>query len=133
VTAKLADPGRQLPWRKFYGLQLWKDLRAHQLQIEPLCRLCKQRGQITAAVVADHIVDHHGDWNAFRLGPLQSLCEECHERKHNRLGPALRASKAVDDDGLPIDPRHPFNRQRKDRGSIENHAPPSPASPRRTT
>lgn len=41
------------------------------------------------------------DWNAFRLGLLQSLFEECHERKHGRLGPAYRASKAVDDDGFP--------------------------------
>jgi len=87
-------------------------MREHQLRIEPLCRLCDQRGLVVPATVADHIVDHCGDWNQFRLGELQSLCEECHERKHNRLGPALRVSKAVDDNGLPIDPRHPFNKPR---------------------
>lgn len=87
-------------------------MRDYQLRKEPLCAACLKAGQVTPATIADHDPPHKGDWNAFRLGPLQSLCEECHERKHNRLGPALRASKAVDADGYPIDPRHPFNRQR---------------------
>jgi len=29
-------------------------------------------------MVADHVVSHHGDWNAFITDELQSLCGLCH-------------------------------------------------------
>ncbi|MGC2080726.1 MAG: HNH endonuclease [Xanthobacteraceae bacterium] len=110
VPAALADPARTLPWRQWYGLLRWKRRARHQIRAHPLCAECEKQGRITPATIADHHPPHNGDWNAFRLGPLQSLCGVCHERKHNRLGFAQGASKAVDPDGFPIDPRHPFNR-----------------------
>jgi 5-methylcytosine-specific restriction enzyme A len=97
-------------WRTWYGLWRWKKRKEHQLRTEPLCAACLKQGQITGATIADHIESHRGDWNAFCLGPLQSLCDACHERKHGRLGFAERASRAIDADGFPIDPRHRFNR-----------------------
>jgi hypothetical protein len=48
----------------------WARRRAHQLRIEPLCRLCLEAGRVTPATVADHIVPHRGDFTAFRLGEL---------------------------------------------------------------
>lgn len=111
MTAHLSNPAAaKEPRRTWYGLQIWRNRRAHQLRIEPLCQLCLKAGKTTAAVVADHIEDHHGNWNCFRLGELQSLCEACHERKHGRLGPAYRGSKEVDANGFPVDPHHPFNK-----------------------
>ena len=49
--------------------------------------------------------------NAFRLGPVQSLCASCHGRKAlDYQPPSPRHSNAIGADGLPLDPAHPFNR-----------------------
>src|SRR5262249_12406729 len=37
-----------------------------------------EAGRVTPATVADHIESHRGDFNAFRLGQLRSLCADCH-------------------------------------------------------
>jgi hypothetical protein len=71
---------------------------------EPLCARC--RGP---ASIADHEPAHSGDWNKFRLGPLQSLCADCHAAKHGNWKPR-GYDDAIGNDGLPIDPKHPFNR-----------------------
>src|SRR6266404_1730756 len=34
--------------------------QAHQLRIEPLCRLCLEAGRVTPATVADHVTPHRG-------------------------------------------------------------------------
>jgi len=44
--------------------------------IEPLCRLCLEAGRVTLATVADYVVPHRGDFTAFRLGQLRSLCAD---------------------------------------------------------
>jgi 5-methylcytosine-specific restriction enzyme A len=77
------------------------------MQIESLCRQCLADGKVTSASVADHNPPHNGDWNAFRLGPLQSLCADCHGRKRDNDARGYRS--AIGDDGLPIDPDHLFN------------------------
>jgi hypothetical protein len=80
MTAEAANPAA-LPWRQWYTLQRWRRIAKHQLRIEPLCALCLKRGLVTPATIADHDPPHRGDWNAFRLGPLQSLCRDCHAGK----------------------------------------------------
>jgi len=69
------------PWRSWYQLERWRKLRRAQLRREPLCRSCAARGMVTMADIADHIESHHGDWNAFVTGELQSLCSACHAQK----------------------------------------------------
>jgi hypothetical protein len=50
------------------------------LYVEPLCRLCFEQGLIVpATAVADHVQPHKGDFTAFRLGALRSLCKACHD------------------------------------------------------
>jgi 5-methylcytosine-specific restriction protein A len=107
VPARLAHPADR-PWRRFYGLNVWKVRRRHQLQIEPLCRACLAVGEVTAATIADHIVAHGGDWNSFRRGELQSLCKPCHDHKGSAEWRGYRDD--VGADGLRINPRHPLNR-----------------------
>jgi hypothetical protein len=70
--------------------------------------MCRARGIITPATIADHVTPHKGDWNAFSLGPLQSLCETCH---NSRKQAAERRGYTADvgDDGWPLDPKHPSN------------------------
>jgi 5-methylcytosine-specific restriction protein A len=83
----------------------------HQLRIEPLCALCLERNPVTPATIADHHPPHKGDWNAFRLGPLRSLCADCHNRQWAIDARGYRSD--IRDDGFPLDPRHPFNARGK--------------------
>jgi hypothetical protein len=41
--------------------------------VEPFCRKCLEKGVVTPATIADHIIPHRGDWNSFLLGELQSF------------------------------------------------------------
>ena len=109
MTARLANPAAAKdPRRVWYGTQLWKNCRAHQLRVEPLCRICLDEGRVTGATVADHFPAHNGEWNAFVLGPLRSLCAPCHDAlqgfKHKGY------SSAIGVDGFPLDESHPFYR-----------------------
>jgi len=90
---------------RWYCTTGWLRRRAHQLMIEPLCRLCFEQGKIVPATVADHVTPHKGDFTAFRLGALRSLCKACHD--------GLDADNAprhpVREDGSPTDPKHHWN------------------------
>jgi 5-methylcytosine-specific restriction enzyme A len=99
-------PAQTLPWRDWYSLQRWRTRAKHQLRLEPLCALCAEQSRVTPATIADHFPPHKGDYNAFRLGPLRSLCASCHSRSLGDRG----YSNTIDADGFPIDLRHPFNR-----------------------
>ena len=109
MPARIADPARSLPWRNWYGLaERGRRVAIISFRIEPLCASCLERGRLTGATVADHNPPHKGVWNAFRLGPLQSLCADCHNRKWANDANGYR--RDTGDDGFPLDPNHPFNR-----------------------
>jgi 5-methylcytosine-specific restriction enzyme A len=67
-------------WQRWYSTAAWRKRRAHQLTIEPLCRMCLAEGRTTPATVADHVVPHRGNPGLFWQGELQSLCATCHSR-----------------------------------------------------
>jgi hypothetical protein len=90
---------------RWYCTASWQRRRAHQLHVEPLCRLCFEAGRVTPAVVADHVVPHKGDYTSFRLGELRSLCRTCHDALDGSNKPRF----AVNADGSPSDPGHPWN------------------------
>lgn len=73
------------PWRGWYGLKRWKDIRTAQLNAEPLCAMCSDLGVITQATVCDHVTPHKGDAALFWSGPFQSLCRTHHDRDKQRL------------------------------------------------
>jgi hypothetical protein len=102
------DPWRHAPWAAWYETAAWKRRRDYQLRIEPLCRMCNARGVVTPASVADHVTPHHGDYNAFRLGQLQSLCGSCH-RGPKREQELHGFASGCDAQGNPLDPEHPWN------------------------
>jgi len=89
-------------WRSWYQLEVWRKKRRRQLQSFPLCAICLKSGIVTPATIADHILEHKGNWNEFLNGKLQSLCSNCHESgkdfltKHGRPRPIYGA------DGYPI-------------------------------
>jgi 5-methylcytosine-specific restriction protein A len=92
----------------FHGTERWKRKRLAQLRAEPLCRMCKAAGRITAATVADHVEPHRGDAEAFWTGELQSLCTTCHS-SHKQAEEVNGYSSAIGTDGWPVDLRHPAN------------------------
>jgi 5-methylcytosine-specific restriction protein A len=94
------------PCADWYNLQRWKRRSAQQLREHPLCVFCLQRGLVQLATVADHVTPHKGDWMAFLLGPLQSLCASCHSSA-KRTQEVRGYSTEVGLDGYPTDPKHP--------------------------
>jgi 5-methylcytosine-specific restriction enzyme A len=109
MTARLSNPAAAKDPRKtWYGLQLWRNRRAHQLQVEPLCSICQAEGRITGATVADHNPPHKDDYNQFVTGPLRSLCSPCHDALQGFTHKPYRSDVGVD--GFPLDPAHPFYR-----------------------
>jgi 5-methylcytosine-specific restriction enzyme A len=113
MHARNLNPAQTLPWSAWYSLQSWRRRAKHQLQIAPLCVMCLEAGRTTPATIADHHPPHKGDYNKFRLGPLRSLCRDCHQGVWaiDKRG----YSHAVGDDGYPLDPAHPFNSLRSSR------------------
>jgi 5-methylcytosine-specific restriction protein A len=102
---------RPLPeWKRSYHTNRWQKRRTHQLRQHPICELCAQNGLAVAATIADHHPPHRGDMRQFWLGPLRSLCRQCHD------GPARRGwSPDVDPvSGWPLDARHPCYGDDKD-------------------
>jgi hypothetical protein len=90
----------------WYKSAIWLRRREHQLRIQPLCEECLSQGKVEPAQVADHHPPHKNNWQAFRLGPLRSLCLACHDhvaRFHQHHG----YRKDVGLDGWPVDRNHP--------------------------
>ena len=72
------------PWRAWYSLKVWTEIRSHQLAKEPLCRRHLARGETVAATVCNHVEPHRGDWQKFISGPFESLCKACHDSEVQR-------------------------------------------------
>ena len=94
---------RAIPWEgSWYKLERWRRVRRQQLRKEPLCAMCFERGLITAATVADHVVPHRGDWNLFWTGKLQGLCVACHNGDKQSMDRTGRPRVTIGLDGWPI-------------------------------
>jgi len=64
-----------------YGAK-WRKAAKGFLDLNPLCRMCLERGVIRAASVVDHIIPHKGDQRLFwDRGNWQALCETDHNKK----------------------------------------------------
>jgi 5-methylcytosine-specific restriction protein A len=92
---------RESRHKRGYGRQHVR-LRAVLLQQEPLCRLCKAKGRVTAATIADHIVPIAKGGAVHDLSNMQPVCAPCHNDKSLRdQGKRVRPRIAAD--GWPID------------------------------
>jgi 5-methylcytosine-specific restriction enzyme A len=107
-------------WQHLYGSQRWRKASAAFLRRpeNALCRPCKARGLVVASEATDHIVEHRGSERLFwDEDNWQPICWSCHSAKsrhdetERRTGrPRLRSG--CDANGIPIDPRHPWNVER---------------------
>src|SRR5262252_2765953 len=106
VSKVIREDLKRADWRKWYDHRVWRKRRKVQLRQQPFCQLCAAHGEVTVATVVDHVMPHEGDWNRFRLDPVQSLCKPCHDgtkrfEQNRGFDPTIGA------DGMPTDPRHP--------------------------
>lgn len=62
--------------------------------------MCQEQGTVTPATVADHVVPHRGDQEAFWSGALQSLCAEHHDSIKQRDERRGYARPELDEHGL---------------------------------
>lgn len=72
---------KDTPWRRWYGLKRWKDLRWSVL-VDALFQ-CSRCGKIegnTALLVADHKTPHRGRAELFwDRNNLACMCKDCHD------------------------------------------------------
>lgn len=74
------------PWRRWYGLKRWKDMRWSVL-VDALfqCARCGRIEGSTSNLVADHKVPHRGRAELFwDRSNIQCLCKECHDTVKQR-------------------------------------------------
>ena len=69
--------------RRPYDSRRWRAVRKRHLRAEPLCRVCKMRGELTLAVEVDHIVPIKQGGAMWSTSNHQSLCRRCHDDKSN--------------------------------------------------
>ena len=94
----------------------WRKLRASVLRGEPLCRHCQARGLIVVATE----VDHRNGPSDNRLESLQPLCKPCHSKQTMRdMG--HNVYPGCDANGMPIDPSHPWNKEKSP--ATDSHKP----------
>lgn len=67
------------PWRRWYWTARWRRLAASQLAADPICACCLREGRVTPATVAHHVTPHRGDPTLFWEGPIESVCQPCHD------------------------------------------------------
>jgi 5-methylcytosine-specific restriction enzyme A len=81
----------------FYQSKAWRMTRKFYIKDNPLCEMCKRKGQTTAAQMVDHItpISIGGINVALNVANLQSLCNSCHAKKSGQEGIEYR--KAIKD------------------------------------
>lgn len=98
---------RLSPSKRGYGRD-WQALRLRHLASEPLCRMCKAEGRITAATVVDHIVPiEQAPHRRLDASNCQSLCKPHHDSTKQRIEKS--GEFGVDAQGRPLDPLHPWS------------------------
>lgn len=99
--------GRDADARRTLALNTaaWQKLRASVLRDAPLCVHCQRRGLVQPATDVDHVNGDPGDNSRANLQPL---CHSCHSVK-TAADKGKNARQGCDLQGMPLDPRHPWN------------------------
>jgi 5-methylcytosine-specific restriction protein A len=99
----------------------WARLRALVITEQPLCAQCEREGRITPGNEVDHI---DNDASNNERSNLENLCRPCHSRKTNAdMGRSV--SYGCDANGMPLDPNHPWNREKSP--EPQGAEPPAPS------
>lgn len=73
---------------RFYRSTAWRMVRVQALSRDHyLCKDCLEQHRITSAVTIHHIIPIRDDWSKrLDINNCRSLCDACHNRRHNRGG-----------------------------------------------
>jgi len=81
----------ELAKKYVYNTRKWKKLRKYHIQNNPLCAECLKHGMLKSADQVHHITPFIEGKNleqiiflAFDPKNLQSLCHDCHKKKHQK-------------------------------------------------
>lgn len=78
----------------------WMAIRRTVLGADPLCTICRKRGQITLATVVDHKTAlMNGGTN--ELSNLHGLCKPCHNIK-TEVDKGREPKQEIGTDGWPV-------------------------------
>jgi 5-methylcytosine-specific restriction endonuclease McrA len=98
-----------------YCTARWQKIRAAKLRENPLCELCLGLARVEPATVVDHLVAISKGGDPFPpLYALMALCVRCHNTKTRvveQLGREFLV-RGCDVHGMPVDPNHPWNKER---------------------
>ena len=80
VTAREYDKKRStVPWRRWYRLARWSNLRKIVLAEEPYCARCAAEGIVKPSDTVNHIRPHKGDFELFwDRDNLEGVCASHH-------------------------------------------------------
>jgi 5-methylcytosine-specific restriction enzyme A len=85
VERRRDDDSRRGSARQRGYTTAWQKARAAYLAQHPLCLFCEREGEVTAAVVVDHLKAHQGDYGKFwDQNNWQSLCKRHHDGAKQR-------------------------------------------------
>jgi len=70
----------------FYHSKAWRMTRKFYIKDNPLCEMCKRKGETTAAQMVDHIKQISIGGLMLHHSNLQSLCNKCHAKKSSYEG-----------------------------------------------
>lgn len=94
-----------LQYRVWYHTQRWRSVRKAQLDHDPWCELCRQRGIQTRATVCNHMdKEAKRTEEGFFRGPFNSLCKLCHDSDQQRIENGGKPRQAIGVDGWPLTP-----------------------------
>jgi 5-methylcytosine-specific restriction protein A len=97
-----------------YSTRRWQRLRRLKLATHPLCQTCLEQGRVEPATAVDHRVRITAGGDAYpALDQLASLCASCHNAKTRaeQMGQDFMR-KGCDVFGRPLDPAHPWNKEK---------------------
>lgn len=68
----------------FYNSRQWRRLRQYVMQLNPLCKHCKEKDIIKAGQCIDHIIPIRMGGDRLNVKNLQTLCNSCHAVKSGK-------------------------------------------------
>lgn len=90
LTPKKVNRDKEMAQKHVYGTTRWRALRILKLQNNPLCEECLKNDRITPSVEVHHVQRFMSGSSieqikflGFDYSNLLSLCESCHQNKHN--------------------------------------------------
>lgn len=87
---------------RIYDLQRWKaELRPAYLAAHAICQHCAERGSVRAGHHVDHIQPISKGGDPWDWHNLQTLCQDCHNRK-TAEDEGKQPKLGCDVDGIPL-------------------------------